>query len=495
MIKRLLMNIHKILGLLLSILFFMWFVSGIVMIYHTFPRASTEKRIKNQAELSGTLPNMQAIQAALPDSAEIETLSIEMYFDRPVLQLRGKHVPESLFADSLCPLAESDRTIEKTVARWCPEPVLHIDSLYKPDQWIPFGRPAEEYPVYKYTFADDARHELYISKEGRVLQLTDKDERFWAWLGAIPHWVYFTTLRQNQPVWINFVKWTSGIGTLMCLIGLVLALQIGRKDRPKRLGSPFRKNWYHWHYVSGIVFGFFAATFALSGMMSLMDIPDWLKKAPKEKQEREHFRGRGGRGEMASPETYLLDYRKIPESIDGVKSIEWAAWKQHPYFRVTTDETSFNIDASDSLSVRPFILTEKMVKKEVRKIYSDSIAYRIELINEYDADYFSRKKEENSLPVYRVIVDDRMHTRHYYNPQTLAGRQIDDDGRTRHLLYRGLHCLEFKCLTDHPVLWNIVMYFLMIGGTFLSLTGVVLTFKWLSRKIRKAIRITLSKKK
>ena len=485
------MNIHKILGLLLSILFFMWFVSGIVMIYHSFPRASIDKRMKNQAVLAGTLPDQQQILAALPDSAEIQSISMEMYFDRPILQFRGKNAPDSWFADSLHPLEPGDKTIEKTVASWCPAPVQRIDSLYEPDQWIPFGRSKEDFPIYKYTFTDDARHELYIAKDGKVLQLTDKNERFWAWLGAIPHWVYFTTLRQNQPLWINFVKWTSGIGTIMCLIGMVLAVLISRKKRIKQLGSPFRKRWYHWHYVSGIVFGFFAATFALSGMMSLMDIPDWLKKAPKEKQERQekgHFRERGSRGEKVSPEAYLLDYRKVLTAIGGVKSIEWTAWKQYPYYRVTTDETLVNIDASDSLAVGIFMLTEEMVRKEVRKTYGDSIPYRMELIHEYDTDYFSLKKEEHSLPVYRIIVDDPMHTRHYYNPQTLAQRQIDDDGRTRHLLYRGLHCLEFKFLTDHPILWNIVMYFLMIGGTFLSLTGVVLTYKWLSRKIRKAFR-------
>ena len=55
-------------------------------------------------------------------------------------------------------------------------------------------------------------------------------------------------------------------------------------------------------------------------------------------------------------------------------------------------------------------------------------------------------------------------------------------------MYSGLHSLNFKFLAERPLLWNVVMYVLMLGGTFLSLSGVVLTFKWLGRKIRKLFR-------
>lgn len=78
-----------------------------------------------------------------------------------------------------------------------------------------------------------------------------------------------------------------------------------------------------------------------------------------------------------------------------------------------------------------------------------------------------------------------MHTHLYYDPENISQRRIDDDGRTRRFLYSGLHSLNIKYLTDRPILWNIVMFTLMIGGTFLSLTGVVLSVKWILRKIKK----------
>ena len=144
-----------------------------------------------------------------------------------------------------------------------------------------------------------------------------------------------------------------------------------------------------------------------------------------------------------------------------------------------------NIDSSDTISVRPFRLTEEMIRMDVRQQFGDSVRWKMDLLSEYDADYYGKKKERNPLPVYRVIVDDDMHTHLYYDPENISQRRIDDDGRTRRFLYSGLHSLNIKYLTDRPILWNIVMFTLMIGGTFLSLTGVVLSVKWILRKIKK----------
>ena len=484
MFRKILKLTHKILGLLLSILFLMWFLSGIVMIYHSFPRASQQDKLERQQVIDGNLPDMETLLSVLPDSAQVRSLSMEMYFDRPVVHFRGKNTPETLYADSLQPVeAINDETIERTAAQWCSSPILRVDSMYKLDQWIPFGRLREEFPIYKYTFADDGRHELYISsKTGRVLQFTDNDQRLWAWLGAIPHWVYFTSLRQNQVAWINFVKWSSGIGCIMCLAGLILSIQLAWRNRHKKLFSPYRKRWFKWHYVSGLIFGIFTITFAFSGMMSLMDIPDWMKKAPKEKQDMSRRIPWGGSEGRFVASAYHLDYRKVLEAVDSVKSIEWATWQKYPYYRLTTDSQTINIDATDTTAIRVFLLTEDMVRKEAVKMYGDSIPYKLDLLTEYDQDYYGRKKDRTQLPVYRIIVDDEMHTRHYYQPETLMQRRVDDDGRLRRLLYSGLHSLNIKFLTDRPVLWNIVMYTLLLGGTFLSLTGVVLSIKWIIRK-------------
>lgn len=506
MFYKIISTLHKVVGCILCILFFMWFTSGIVMIYHSFPRASQEKYMENQSVLSADLPDVDSLRASLPDTTVFSGLQVEMYLGQPVFAMDGMEGKER-YAASECQLI--DETVDMTVRSWCSAPVECIDTLTDIDQWIPFGRNREDLPVYRFNFADDARHQLYVSSQtGKVLQFTDKDERFWAWLGAIPHWVYFTMLRAEQDVWINFVKWAAGIGCIMCILGFVLAIRLAIKGKGiKKKVLPYKKKWYNWHYVTGFVFGLCAITFAFSGMMSLMDIPDFLKKAPVEKTADDHRpkdqgkdkgKEKGGRrggpgrfgfgGSPVDLDTYALDYRKAVAAYPEAKTIAWCSRKGHPYYQLNVNGKMVNVDAADSVEAKTFTITMEMVEAEMAVQYGDSLKYTVEQIEEFDDDYFSLKKDENSLPVFRVIVEDYMNTRHYINPVTLQERRVDDDSRMRHLLYRALHTLEFKFLTDRPVLWNIVMYTLLIGGTIFSITGVVLSFKWLWRIVTRPFR-------
>ena len=141
------------------------------------------------------------------------------------------------------------------------------------------------------------------------------------------------------------------------------------------------------------------------------------------------------------------------------------------------------------MQIKVFELTEDMIRKDVARQLGDSVQWTMDLLIAEDADYYGRRKERVPLPVYRIVVDDNMHTRMYYSPQTLRKQTVDDDGRTRRFLYSGLHSLNIKFLTDRPILWNIVMYTLMFGGIFLSLTGIVLSVKWIIRKIKKLVKI------
>lgn len=488
--RKIISGFHRILGVVLCALFFMWFASGIVMIYHSFPRASQNYKLQRQLALDAkNLMSIDSLKSILSDTAKLQSVSIEMRFDRPIVSMRGKGIPSTLYMDNLEPVEKFDESVrQKTIQLWCSASIQKIDTLHALDQWIPFERNKGELPVYKYYFDDADAHQMYMtSKDGRVIQFTDKKSRFWAWIGAIPHWVYFTSLRQHQTLWIEFVKWTAGIGCILCILGFILAYIDWKKQKGKGIfHSPYQKRWYKWHFVSGVIFGLFAITFAFSGMMSLRDIPDWLKKAPKTE------RNRGDRGmfpfqmnNMLPLDTYKLDYREIIAASDSVKSITWSSWNKYPYYKVQYNYTSVNIDASDTTQLKTFELTEEMVRHDVARQLGDSVRWKMDLLTKEDQDYYGRKKERIPLPVYRVIVEDEMHTRMYYNPNTLRKQTVDDDGRTRRFLYSGLHSLNIKFLTDRPLLWNIIMYALMLGGTFFSLTGVVLSIKWIIRKVRR----------
>src|SRR4029453_1417851 len=102
---------------------------------------------------------------------------------------------------------------------------------------------------------------------------TTRRSRALAWVGAIPHFLYFAPLRLNQPLWRQVVLWTSGLGIGLALLGIVLGilqLRITRPCRFARLGAylPY-SGWMRWHHVSGLVFGVFTLTFVFSGWLSM----------------------------------------------------------------------------------------------------------------------------------------------------------------------------------------------------------------------------------
>lgn len=62
MITRLIYGVHRVLGMLLSLFFLMWFLTGIVMIYHGFPSASNAEKMQTMDVLQADLQSLDSIQ-------------------------------------------------------------------------------------------------------------------------------------------------------------------------------------------------------------------------------------------------------------------------------------------------------------------------------------------------------------------------------------------------------------------------------------------------
>lgn len=195
-ITKLMYSIHRILGTLLCILFLMWFLSAFVMMYHRFPRVNTKEKLQKQEVLSASgdsLPDIADVIARLPHKEQVRKLTLNRKFGQIFFHVRtgkGEYDLPLNPSDSLLPT--DSRYIHRIAALWCSAPIARIDTVNSPDQWIPFGELKKEMPIYKIYFADDAGTQLYLSsRNGEALQFSNRNERFWAWLGAIPHWVYF----------------------------------------------------------------------------------------------------------------------------------------------------------------------------------------------------------------------------------------------------------------------------------------------------------------
>lgn len=484
MITRFMYTIHRILGTLLSVLFLVWFLSAFVMMYHGFPRASQAEKTGKLEYLSPALPPLEEVTARLPKEEKVKAIRVDRLLGQTVFHIHTVEGSYDLPADSTesLPAIDGER-IRKIAALWCSAPIARVDTLYGLDQWIPFGRLKEEFPIYKFGFDDSERHQLYIgSLSGEVLQFTTRNERFWAWLGAIPHWVYFTRLRQDAALWSKTVIWLSGIGCLMTLAGLWVGIDVWRRSRKQGKGfSPYRKKWYHWHYVTGIVFGLFVLTFCFSGMMSLAEVPAWISKPVLKKNPlREIKKG-------AKMDDYVLDYRQILSKYPDVRQIEWSNFRSIPYYIVKRDNAELYVDASAPLP-RPLKLTEEQATEAVRSIHGDSARLQVNLLNEFETDYrdMSRMYRNRSLlPVWKIAVNDADRSVYYIHPETAAVRYVNTTARWKYWMYTALHRLRIQGLNSSAALRKSVLWVLLLGGTVVSLSGVVLGVRYIGRKCRK----------
>jgi hypothetical protein len=112
----------------------------------------------------------------------------------------------------------------------------------------------------------------------------------------------------------------------------------------------------------------------------------------------------------------------------------------------------------------------------------------LRLLDQYDAYYRDRRRDA-PLPVIYAEMNDALRTRYYIDPKTarIVGTYSKRNWVSR-WLYHGLHSLDFPWLYNHRPLWDIVVITLMLGGTALCVTSIVLTWRVLARKVATAVR-------
>ncbi len=107
----------------------------------------------------------------------------------------------------------------------------------------------------------------------------------------------------------------------------------------------------------------------------------------------------------------------------------------------------------------------------------------VRLLTEYDA-YYRDRHNRLPLPVMFVRVNDDENSTYYVDPKTARIVQsYNTHSRWNRWLYHGLHSMDFPLLYKHRPLWDIVVLILILGGTSLSVTALILACGVLRRKL------------
>lgn len=478
--KKLLFFIHRWLGLAMSFLFVVWFLSGFVMIYHSFPKPKLNYKGQKFINAYDSILNPNQ----LVNKHKVSAITLEMMNDKAVYRLNGRSniVYNALTLEPINELTQQD--CQKIVSSNFKASVTKVKELNDFDQWIPWSYYGSYFPLYKFWLNDGAQ--VYVSaKTGRIVQETTRLSRLMAWLGPIPHWMYFKKLRLKAALWSSLVIWLSSIGCIVCLSGIIagiLRLKRQRKNKQWYAFSPYKKWWFKWHHIFGFVFGFFVFTFILSGLMSLADVPNWLVK---KENGTNYYQLWNESDEILNERQCSFTIVLHDTAFDSAKKIVWHKVMGNCFYEVYTDFfTKPQRIIIDKNQVKPMpILTQHEIEGYIKKTLPHK-SYRIAYINSYNQYYSSSKKRKMPLPVYQIALNDEYKTELYIHPQSgELLKVVNQNSKLKWWLYRGLHCFDFGWFRQMEWLRKGWLILLSVGGTAVSVTALVLSYSLLKRKM------------
>ena len=108
-------------------------------------------------------------------------------------------------------------------------------------------------------------------------------------------------------------------------------------------------------------------------------------------------------------------------------------------------------------------------------------------MEEYDS-YYLDLKGKLPLPVWKIQVDNKDRNIYYIDPCSGNSRSFNTHSKWQFQLYQGFHSLRYKIFDGRRGAWTVVMWVLLLGGAFVSLTGVVLGVKYVIRLFRRKRR-------
>jgi hypothetical protein len=457
-VVRLIFALHRYIGIGIGLLMLIWCLSGVVMMYMPYPS------LAEGARLSGLQRLDPGKFTADPGLASF--YSLEIMHDRLLLQTgrglvdleTGKPFSGATPADTMAVAQDFAR------GNGIRAGTLSVESITG-DQWTVGLR--RDLPLYRVRLNDAADTFVYISgRSGKAVQMVTSAQRFWNYLGAVPHWIYFTGLRAQPALWSQVVIWTSLTGSFLTLTGLYIGIRQWWRARRAKRWSPY-KGFAWWHHIPGLVFGIFLMTWVASGLLSMN--PWGLLEG-------------GGDGGKAA----VLTGNAPPPSREGLSAalssgavlLEAAPLNGKLFFIATRNDGSrTRLDANGmpapmSAAERQFITAAILGNSKTTP----------QLLFEGDDYYFSHGGDRAKLPTLRFVNSNG--DRFYVDP--LSGGLVatfDSSARGYRWLFQGFHRLDFNAALRARPFWDILMLILLTGATLVAGTGVWMGWRYLKRSV------------
>lgn len=473
-LKRWLFLTHRWLGIGSCLLFAVWFVSGLIMVYIPYPSLKGDEWLAGQAPVDwGRVAiDPQAARRLAGDTVPRQ-LALEMRGAEPVWRVQTWQGVEQVFsAVTGLPLGPAEEAEARAIAEGSTGlPVERMEQVWN-DQWTIAERYDRHRPLWKARIRAPDAPWIYISSTtGRVVLDTTAWERGWNWIGTVPHWIYFTTLREHQTVWRQAVIWLSGPATVAAIAGLwlgVLRMRLGRRRYKAGRVTPYA-GWMKWHHLTGLAGGFLLILWIFSGWLSVDPGHFFAGKGPSPARQMAFVGALPPPAPLHELARAAGDARRVVFSSAagyGLARVEWAVGETLLLDAVTLTPTKGGGErALDRLSL----------------LYPSTGATGSTLVTQPDS-YWYALHGERPLPVLRVYLDDEAGTWLHIHPATgeLLGT-LDRKGRLYRWMFDLPHLWDAPFLLERPLLREMWIWFFSLLGLAVSVTGVWIGWRRLFR--------------
>lgn len=479
--------LHRWLGVLVGAVMTLWCLSGFVMLYVDYPSLKPAEQLRGLAPLR--LPaadrwgRLAIDDDAMLASATLETMAGRSVLrivpaasaTRPISQMRASRGSYDLATGRpLAPLSAAEiETVGATFGLGTgidgmPVAITPIDK----DQWTVQSF-RDNRPLYRIDYGDDAGSTSYVAGgTGEIVQQTTRFERFWGWLGSVPHWLYPMILRQDRFAWSQVVIWTSLAGCFLTVAGIWIGIARLRRDRTGALASPYRGLWW-WHHVFGLFFGLFTLSWVASGLFSMT--PGGFLDSEAGPAERQRLAG-----DMAWADLRTA-FATLPALPSGTVRLTATPLAGRIFFAaIGPDGHTTRLDASGHAAP----LTRAALQAALA---NGPTPASLDLLGAEDAYYYGHKQPVK-LPVWRAILNDGQQTRLYIDADSgRLLRALDRNARGYRWLEEAPHNLDLPILRQRPI-WDIVVLPLLAMVTLVCATGTWMGFRKIGRDIRRLRR-------
>jgi uncharacterized iron-regulated membrane protein len=477
--KRALYWAHRWLGVVTCILSVMWFLSGLVMLYVPFPSWSDEERLANLPPIAAERVAVTPDEALATAGATSYPMSfrLEMMAGEPVYRVLAGPKPKTVSAVT----GKAIETVNAEVA------LRHVTEVFpgtQPtlsetldyDQWTVTRRFDPHRPLYKFSLDDDAGTIVYVSsKTGEIVQNATQAERFWNWLGAVPHWIYFSPIRKHGEFWRQAVMWLSGPLTIGAIAGLWVGILRLRVRRPYSRGrmTPYR-GWMKWHHVAGLFGGVFLTTWIASGWLSVNPFSLFARTSFSDVQRVAYAGWTAGQSYRVSLSAIAAAGRDHPTEISFVSI------GGEPRMIVRSKSRTAMADPNLGTAAP---LADVALISAAQRAYPDVSLAKAERLTQEDLYWYSHH-QKRPLPILRVKFNDPSETWLFIDPAKGSVAAVSDrDARIYRWLFNFLHDYDLPILLRHQPARDILVWVLSIAGLIVSVSGVVIGYRVLIRRI------------